>query len=536
MTRPAGREYPKFKALLRSAIGARTQAQFANETGISAEHLSRMLNSPAIHRPNKGTLLKIAAAASNGVDVKAMVDALDEDDGTVSHPSARRAAQAMRDFAPTFREMACKSIRLLHDEIRDAQYPVVEKSIADHVSKLIRKATRGVPDVAPISYDVGPDRPNFGKRHGYAPRWAEVSLSMAGSDATATATLLVYFTAIPGPDGKSRYAVQLDTLDMADVDDQLGLPGKAIEDMMAQPTDEADGLPEATAMARLLPYWIDFSPLPARTKEISPGEMPFRWAETLDGFGFWIDGTPDGLAAYLAAHAKPVLDAIEPEEGDEAGGAIYDRIATAIDEWGALEDSPGIARDLEAIGYGTDDDHGGGWPAAVAEILRSETGFPFRCYAPSVDPTGTEKISGMGCVMIRKADIERLAIKDEPLLFALGRCCKALGIDRFGDLLFTWLHESARTPRSYEVLRDGEDAHGDPLPLPDFSVEFDGTNWPGEPGLYPVELKDGRRMDMACLALQDGSRPAWAYRSKDWTDMVARYDPKGLPARPLRQE
>ena len=39
------KEYKKFRDLLRGGIGSRTQKAFAKEAGISAEHLSRMLNS-----------------------------------------------------------------------------------------------------------------------------------------------------------------------------------------------------------------------------------------------------------------------------------------------------------------------------------------------------------------------------------------------------------------------------------------------------------------------------------------------------------
>ena len=58
--------------MLRGAICTRTQAQFANEAGISAEHLNRMLNADTISRPTKKTLMKIAAAAKNGITYQAV--------------------------------------------------------------------------------------------------------------------------------------------------------------------------------------------------------------------------------------------------------------------------------------------------------------------------------------------------------------------------------------------------------------------------------------------------------------------------------
>ena len=44
------KNYPEFRRLLRLAIGnSISQAKFAEESGISAEHLSRMLNAEALN-------------------------------------------------------------------------------------------------------------------------------------------------------------------------------------------------------------------------------------------------------------------------------------------------------------------------------------------------------------------------------------------------------------------------------------------------------------------------------------------------------
>lgn len=53
--------YKEFQNLLRAGIGSRTQKEFAQEIGMSKEHLNRMLNSEEINRPSKATLESIAA-------------------------------------------------------------------------------------------------------------------------------------------------------------------------------------------------------------------------------------------------------------------------------------------------------------------------------------------------------------------------------------------------------------------------------------------------------------------------------------------
>lgn len=59
------KEYAEFRALLRRAMGGMTQKAFADESGISVEHLNRMLNNDLISRPSKTTLRKILAVATD---------------------------------------------------------------------------------------------------------------------------------------------------------------------------------------------------------------------------------------------------------------------------------------------------------------------------------------------------------------------------------------------------------------------------------------------------------------------------------------
>ncbi len=69
-------KYEKLRWLIREAIGSRrTQLGFAVETGISPEHLSRMLNNPEISKPHDKTLQKIAEYADNGVTYKMLKNA-----------------------------------------------------------------------------------------------------------------------------------------------------------------------------------------------------------------------------------------------------------------------------------------------------------------------------------------------------------------------------------------------------------------------------------------------------------------------------
>lgn len=71
------KNYPEFRRLLRLAIGnSISQAKFAEESGISAEHLSRMLNDKKIVKPRLSTLKKIANRADNGVTLRDLVESV----------------------------------------------------------------------------------------------------------------------------------------------------------------------------------------------------------------------------------------------------------------------------------------------------------------------------------------------------------------------------------------------------------------------------------------------------------------------------
>lgn len=56
------REYTEFRSLLKEAMGNKSQKEFAEMTGLSSEHLNRMLNQALIARPSEQTLQKIVQA------------------------------------------------------------------------------------------------------------------------------------------------------------------------------------------------------------------------------------------------------------------------------------------------------------------------------------------------------------------------------------------------------------------------------------------------------------------------------------------
>ena len=103
----------KFTELIKMAIGdERTQKQFAAESGISAEHLSRIIRNPEKHTPTESTLEKIADHSEGRVSVADLKSALDmeisaEDKKTQIGvlPPARRNAIVAGDMKKGIKEL-----------------------------------------------------------------------------------------------------------------------------------------------------------------------------------------------------------------------------------------------------------------------------------------------------------------------------------------------------------------------------------------------------------------------------------------------
>lgn len=558
------KNYPTFRNLLRGAICNRTQAQFANESGISAEHLSRMLNSDTIHRPTKATLIKIATAAKNGITFQSLQDALDQDDGTKAHPSDEKLAEAVKDFCPDFRDLAHNTMKSLCEIIDRENYPAIVSSISDHIAAILSAASNNTAagETLPIAYEMGRDREHFGRYCAHAKRWLPIWLSMADRKDTATSEMMVHFTELPCGDGETRYIIQGITCAVKAIEDQFGQTSAAMrmaKEMLdgklpypeglsePQPEPDEDGnVPEADeevacmALAYEMPYYLDFSPV-EHFKESYHGKGKTaeerllgsifgertRWSKTIDGVGFWIDGIPDGLALMLSQHIGPVLAPygdINQEEAEKRAA-----IETAVREWGILEDSPGVAKSLDDIGYQDPGANGDkGWPAAVAEIMRAETGFPFYYHAPAEDKSEFTGLSDKGCILIDEADVESMHIQREALLTGICRYAKMLGVETFGDILFTGVEDVFRKPMTYIVRENtGHDTDDIPDDEPECTEAFDReTSHPDKIGLYAVELKDGRRTTM-CYITPPG---VWVKAHKEWSHMIASYCP--TPVKP----
>lgn len=520
--------FPTFRGLLCGAICTRTQAQFANDSGISAEHLNRMLNADVIHRPTRATLMKIASAAKNGITYQDLKDALDKEDPNFK-PGQRdpeeALASAQRDFAPEFEERAAAAMTALSGYLTGLTYPVVSDSVADFMDGAVRAISRdGLPAVA---YDIGTVRPYCGELHNYAADYAMVELSMAEKDRTASSDMMVYFTPMGTAPGKNCVVVQKASCAVSDIMDMCGMPPGVMD---KYPANDAESLDKALKE----PYYIQFGHAEKFTEAYydsarSPEEklMKFlfgqesRHSQTLEGFGFWLDGMPPKFPEFIRNHMESILNQYgnQPEQQE----ALRDKLNRALD----AESNDMLA---EALADYTDQNGlwNNGWPAAIAMTMSEETGFPFHYHEHDEPDEKFPGLSGKDCIMLLDEEAASHHIQREAMLLATCRYVKELGLKHFGDILFTYIMTIYRKLRSYTVRDENETADNEPegvcLCDLDYSEPFlrgPDAPRPEHDGLYAVKLKDGRCMK--CLYLKNQN--IWIMFHKEWSHLIQAWCP-----------
>lgn len=537
------RNFETFRSLLRGAICTRTQAQFANDSGISAEHLNRMLNMDNICRPSKKTLQKIASAAKNGITFQDLKDALDKDDPNSVSPEDRAAkmAQAAEDFRPEFPELAEEAMKALCASIKSQTYPVIVDSLAEHMDALISAADIPGSVVFPvISYELGIERPYPGKHYVGATRYVRVDLSMADYQYAAMSDLILYFMELPCREGITKYVIYGASCSVEDIMELFGMPPAALAEHEGE---------NALEEAMKDPFYLEIRETEAFEEEAPPpspnkskeqrllraifGGKEVRYPVVTEGVGFSLKETPPNLLNFFLAHRESLLSPYRPEPEN------YDSISAALDEMANTQELQPFLDKLDALHY-TDEntDNDLGWPAAIAVIIFEETGFPFLYMKKSEDKDGKFPfLSQYSVIILPDTEAEKLSIQREAILLATSRYVRELGLKRFGDLLFTNMVTKFRNPRTY-VVKDIPESEGKEEEEPgrkdeDYSVAFDSGVRPEESGLYAVKLKDGRRMKLVYIP----SHNSWIRLHREWSDLIESYCPTPLPLpKPDNQE
>lgn len=533
--------FPTFRGLLRGAICTRTQAQFANESGLSAEHLNRMLNADTIHRPSKQTLHKIASVAKNGITYQVLKDALDNEDPSFRQnmpDPEKKLEQAKEDFKPSFEDAVYLTMEYLSELTKNHAYPVVTHSIATFLDTLMEDVSNAHTDTLDISYEMGTARPYCCKNHDYASHYIRTTLTMADYSETATSDMIVYYTEIqykkPDTTPGIQYVIQNISCAVVDIMDLCGLPPAAMD----AHSDLGDNSLEAAMqddfyvkIAPAIHFREAYKGRPGTSTEERLLESIFgiktRFSRTIDGFGFWLKDIPDALPAFVQKHLDVILTPYSDEPDDYA--TLKANIEAAI-QAGDLAALKQAFLDVSSTGGYMDDNARSdcGFGAAIAVVMEEETGFPFHYYSCAEDLEEFPGLSDNDCILLSNEDQIANHIQREAMLHATTRYASELGLQKIGDILFTNVKCTFRKPKTYTLHPNepDDDQEEEELLMDDaqYTMDFTTGQKPEKTGLYGVRLKDGRYLK--CIYLQEQN--VWVMWHREWSDLIEAWCPRML--------
>lgn len=537
----AKREYEQFRALLRTAIGNMTQAEFASKSNISAEYLNRMLNSKEIHRPMPITLRNIAGNAQNGVTLHDLISALDNAEPDYHEPTVNDivAEEAKRDFAPTLEDIGNKAFSALKKAISsmftgNAVYKIDD--LNDFMIDVMKRYKQAGTKID-IFYDIDIPRRYYGSVYRGATHYASVYLSIADkrhSYYSCCSQIILYFSYLEKSDmlSKSDSAIiQYASMDIANIIDLYGISGYLVK-KYTNDDDGDDKEQKACDRIDALPYLLEIRS--SRKSAVSSekrlldaifgneNEITEYYEDVIFGLGFDITDVPAKFAEFIRNHRISVLDNYRNNKD------IYSKLKTTLDTLSS-ENADNEAY-VEALSRYFDNTAAlSGWRAVIAFVMSHETGFEFELHEKTTNEDILKSVSNLsdGSVIVLSEDYAfSKSISDNTVISVVGRYAAELGLESFGDIEYHDYNVRfyKKKKRMFKVENNEQECD---------QAEI---NWvkavdkcPSEAGWYDVILKDGRDMMLFYLPkdVHNNHVNLWLAAHKDWNSMMDVYDAAG---------
>lgn len=174
-------QYFTFRKLLREAIGpVRTQAQFAEISGLSAPHLSRMLRQEAISQPMLYTLERIANASEGRVSLLQLQQACGYVMDDLQHTESSESCQ---------RQQSIIASDIIKGVVQFAGGATVHKSLNDFFGTV-----RIIYCREPITVEFQDDRRFTGTGRMCAERWVNATVRWETEDARCQLAIALFYT------------------------------------------------------------------------------------------------------------------------------------------------------------------------------------------------------------------------------------------------------------------------------------------------------------------------------------------------------
>lgn len=367
-------EYREFRELLRGGIGSRTQKAFAEEAGISAEHLSRMLNHQTIFRPSIATLRKLAEHMRYTSLADLMLSC-----GYVLPPAEDIAVEAEKALERVLSAMHGKTVSVydITKALRDCW--TIGKCYLEEIGN--GKCSRD-----------GADNYVF-----FQSLWS-----------TDYYLAITRFVLLKKGECVSGYG-----LDSPELRDALRLN---VENISYANETVWEG-PHTTVYKYTSGRVADMRIVTggrgtAEERLLAAIFQDDYFSTTRTGFGFYYPKTPEGFASYLFAHAGSFCT-------DRERSSLYQMVADGLDPDTVFKDYNGDKKDGPS-----------GTGVVVAEILSRESGYDFR-YLPT-DTKAEEDGTEDACV-ITEMYTENIQNVQTGLCVAVYSTVLALGIEEFGQ-------------------------------------------------------------------------------------------------------
>lgn len=380
------KEYPLFRNLLITAIGDRSQAEFAKRSGISPEHISRMLNNSYINRPSLSTLRKIAGNANGGITLDELKSACGYEEST----SKIRENETGEEFIERVRVKALERASYLEAIVDFTDFEESYwTSIYDFVSSLFKDIEIGI--------KVGDTTTISATDHIYG---CMVTLSWGEDEYYAEAHMVVHFHEDePGDeilkviDGAYFSAKSLTPLNntprnkgiqyLPEDEECLAVENTVYKGIsciiwyrrIGSISTRADSNVRKARRNREIKDIMDANPGISSSEALLKmifDERPNRYLTSVEGYGFYVDNMPDYIARrFLEAHQGTYVQAEDDKE-------TFERIKSGeTPEDGFIEE--------------------------IAKVMRRETGIKFCAWEKDDLEKGNSLCNtNRSCIMLEK--------------------------------------------------------------------------------------------------------------------------------------